>query len=65
MRDKFWKVRAIDILVNNAALKRYVRKSKAASEQSKFEYYPLEFGKISRCEFKGVFLCSQISVTKW
>ncbi len=51
----------IDILVNNAAINDMFENPKAASEQSKFENYPLElWQKIIDVNLTGVFLCSQI-----
>lgn len=56
--DKFGK---IDILVNNAAINDMFENPKAASEQSKFENYPLELWQKSiDVNLTGVFLCSQI-----
>ncbi|MBS3944000.1 MAG: SDR family oxidoreductase [Melioribacter sp.] len=51
----------IDILVNNAAINDMFENPKAASEQSKFENYPLELWQKSvEVNLTGVFLCSQI-----
>lgn len=51
----------IDILVNNAAINDMFEDPKAASEQSKFENYPLELWQKSvDVNLTGVFLCSQI-----
>ena len=51
----------IDILVNNAAINDMFENPKAASEQSKFENYPLELWQKSvDVNLTGVFLCSQI-----
>lgn len=51
----------IDILVNNAAVNDMFENPKAASEQSKFENYPLELWQKSiDVNLTGVFLCSQI-----
>lgn len=51
----------IDILVNNAAINDMFEDPKAATEQSKFENYPLELWKKSiDVNLTGVFLCSQI-----
>lgn len=52
---------SIDILVNNAAINDMFESPKAASEQSKFENYPLEIWQKSLdVNLTGVFLCSQI-----
>jgi NAD(P)-dependent dehydrogenase (short-subunit alcohol dehydrogenase family) len=51
----------IGILVNNAAINDMFENPKAASEQSKFENYPLELWQKSiDVNLTGVFLCSQI-----
>ncbi|MCL4548812.1 MAG: SDR family oxidoreductase [Bacteroidetes bacterium] len=51
----------IDVLVNNAAINDMFENPKAASEQSKFENYPLELWQRSvDVNLTGVFLCSQI-----
>lgn len=51
----------VDILVNNAAINDMFENPKAASEQSKFENYPLELWQKSiDVNLTGVFLCSQI-----
>lgn len=51
----------IDVLVNNAAINDMFENPKAASEQSKFENYPLELWQKSiDVNLTGVFLCSQI-----
>lgn len=51
----------IDILVNNAAINDMFENPKAASEQSKFENYPLELWQKSvDVNLTGVFLSSQI-----
>jgi NAD(P)-dependent dehydrogenase (short-subunit alcohol dehydrogenase family) len=51
----------IDILVNNAAINDMFESPKAATEQSKFENYPLEMWKKSLdVNVTGVFLCSQV-----
>jgi NAD(P)-dependent dehydrogenase (short-subunit alcohol dehydrogenase family) len=51
----------IDVLVNNAAINDMFENPKAASEQSKFEKYPLELWQKSvDVNLTGVFLCSQI-----
>lgn len=51
----------IDILVNNAAINDMFEDPKAATEQSKFENYPLELWQKSiDVNLTGVFLCSQI-----
>jgi len=51
----------IDILVNNAAINDMFENPKAASEQSKFENYPLELWQKSvDVNLTGLFLCSQI-----
>ena len=55
----------IDILVNNAAINDMFENPKAASEQSKFENYPLELWQKSiDVNLTGVFLCSQILGTE-
>lgn len=55
------KYRRIDILVNNAAINDMFEEPKAATEQSKFENYPLELWQKSLdVNLTGVFLCSQI-----
>jgi len=52
---------SIDILVNNAAINDMFENPQAASEQSKFENYPLELWKKSlEVNITGVFLCSQV-----
>lgn len=52
---------SIDILVNNAAINDMFESPKAASEQSRFENYPLEIWQKSLdVNLTGVFLCSQI-----
>ena len=51
----------IDILVNNAAINDMFESPKAASEQSKFENYPLELWQKSvDVNLTGMFLCSQV-----
>ena len=51
----------IDILVNNAAINDMFENPKAATEQSKFENYPLELWQKSvAVNLTGVFLCSQV-----
>lgn len=51
----------IDILVNNAAINDMFENPQAATEQSKFENYPLELWKKSlEVNVTGVFLCSQV-----
>lgn len=51
----------IDVLVNNAAINDMFENPKAATEQSKFENYPLELWQKSiDVNLTGVFLCSQI-----
>jgi NAD(P)-dependent dehydrogenase (short-subunit alcohol dehydrogenase family) len=62
LRDKvIEKFSHIDILVNNAAINDMFESPKAASEQSKFENYPLELWQKSvDVNLTGVFLCSQI-----
>jgi len=51
----------IDVLVNNAAINDMFEDPKAATEQSKFENYPLELWQKSiDVNLTGVFLCSQI-----
>ncbi|MFA7227393.1 MAG: SDR family oxidoreductase [Melioribacteraceae bacterium] len=55
----------IDILVNNAAINDMFEDPKAASEQSKFENYPLELWQKSvDVNLTGVFLASQIIGTE-
>jgi len=55
------KFRKIDILVNNAAINDMFEDPKAATEQSKFENYPLELWQKSMdVNLTGVFLCSQV-----
>lgn len=55
------KYQSIDILVNNAAINDMFEDPKAATEQSKFENYPLELWQKSMdVNLTGVFLCSQI-----
>lgn len=56
--DKFG---ALEILVNNAAINDMFESPKAATEQSKFENYPLELWQKSiDVNLTGVFLCSQV-----
>lgn len=51
----------IDVLVNNAAINDMFENPQAATEQSKFENYPLELWQKSiDVNLTGVFLCSQI-----
>jgi NAD(P)-dependent dehydrogenase (short-subunit alcohol dehydrogenase family) len=51
----------VDILVNNAAINDMFEDPKAASDQSKFENYPLELWQKSLdVNLTGVFLCSQV-----
>ncbi|MGA3013238.1 MAG: SDR family oxidoreductase [Bacteroidales bacterium] len=51
----------VDVLVNNAAINDMFEDPKAATEQSKFENYPLELWQKSiDVNLTGVFLCSQI-----
>lgn len=51
----------VDILVNNAAINDMFENPKAATEQSKFENYPLDLWQKSiDVNLTGVFLCSQI-----
>ena len=51
----------IDILVNNAAINDMFEDPKAATDQSKFENYPLELWQQSiDVNLTGVFLCSQV-----
>jgi len=55
----------INILVNNAAINDMFEDPKAATEQSKFENYPLELWQKSiDVNLTGVFLCSQIFGTE-
>lgn len=65
-RDKILeKFGHIDILVNNAAINDMFESPKAASEQSKFENYPLEIWRKSvDVNLTGVFLCSQVLGTE-
>jgi len=65
-RDKILeKFGHIDILVNNAAINDMFENPKAASEQSKFENYPLELWQKSvDVNLTGVFLCSQVFGTE-
>ena len=59
--DVLKKFKHIDVLVNNAAINDMFENPKAASEQSKFENYPLELWQKSvDVNLTGVFLCSQI-----
>lgn len=62
LRDKTLnKFGHIDTLINNAAINDMFEDPKAASEQSKFENYPLELWQKSvEVNLTGVFLCSQI-----
>jgi len=51
----------IDILINNAAINDMFEDPKAATEQSKFENYPIELWQKSLdVNLTGVFLCSQV-----
>jgi NAD(P)-dependent dehydrogenase (short-subunit alcohol dehydrogenase family) len=53
--------RTIDVLVNNAAINDMFENPKAATEQSKFENYPLDLWQKSiDVNLTGVFLCSQV-----
>lgn len=55
----------INILVNNAAINDMFEDPKAATEQSKFENYPLELWQKSiDVNLTGVFLCSQVLGTE-
>ncbi len=55
------KFQKIDVLVNNAAINDMFEDPKAATEQSKFENYPLELWQKSLdVNLTGVFLCSQV-----
>lgn len=65
-RDKILeKFSHINILVNNAAINDMFENPKAASEQSKFENYPLELWQKSvDANLTGVFLCSQVFGTE-
>ena len=63
--DVLNKFEHIDILVNNAAINDMFEDPKAATEQSKFENYPLELWQKSiDVNLTGVFLCSQILGTE-
>jgi len=51
----------IDVLVNNAAINDMFEDPKVATEQSKFENYPLELWQKSLdVNLTGIFLCSQV-----
>jgi NAD(P)-dependent dehydrogenase (short-subunit alcohol dehydrogenase family) len=51
----------IDILINNAAINDMFEDPKVATEQSKFENYPIELWQRSiDVNLTGVFLCSQV-----
>jgi NAD(P)-dependent dehydrogenase (short-subunit alcohol dehydrogenase family) len=51
----------IDILVNNAAINDMVENPLSASEESKFENYPVElFRKVLDVNVTGMFICSQV-----
>ena len=53
--------RKVDILVNNAAINDMFEDPKAATEQSKFENYPIELWQKSiDVNLTGAFLCSQV-----
>lgn len=55
------KYKTIDILVNNAAINDMFENPLLASEQSKFENYPLDLWEMSlHVNVTGVFLCSQV-----
>ena len=57
--------RKVDVLVNNAAINDMFEDPKAATEQSKFENYPVELWQKSiDVNLTGVFLCSQIIGTQ-
>lgn len=62
VRDKVLeKFGNINILINNAAINDMFESPKAASEQSRFENYPLELWQKSvDVNLTGVFLCSQV-----
>ncbi len=61
VRDVLIHYRKIDVLVNNAAINDMFEDPKAATEQSKFENYPLELWQKSiDVNLTGVFLCSQV-----
>jgi len=66
LRDKvLQKFGHIDVLVNNAAINDMFENPKAATEQSKFENYPLELWQKSLdVNLTGVFLCAQILGTE-
>jgi len=61
LKDVLIHYRKIDILVNNAAINDMFEDPKAATEESKFENYPLELWQKSLdVNLTGVFLCSQV-----
>ena len=61
VKEVLVRYKKIDILVNNAAINDMFEDPKAATEQSKFENYPLELWQKSvDVNLTGVFLCSQV-----
>jgi len=61
LKDVLTRYGRVDILVNNAAINDMFEDPKAATEQSKFENYPLELWQKSiDVNLTGVFLCSQV-----
>ncbi len=61
LKDVLLHYRKIDILVNNAAINDMFENPKAATEESKFENYPLNLWQKSLdVNLTGVFLCSQV-----
>lgn len=61
LKDVVAEYNKVDILVNNAAINDMFEDPKAASEQSRFENYPLELWQKSLdVNLTGVFLCSQV-----
>ena len=61
LQDVLTRYGKVDILVNNAAVNDMFEDPKAASEQSKFENYPVDLWQRSLdVNLTGVFLCSQV-----
>lgn len=65
LEDVIGRFGRVDVLINNAAVNDMFEDPKAASDQSRFEYYPLELWQKSvDVNLTGVFLCSQVIGTQ-